>query len=91
MKYALDSRIATRSPRVYENVPLMVGLAAGIAMIAGVALLRGQQKTRRYGDRAAERRSALNMFVAGNFPRRRRIDQSGAHPLFERRQDAYDT
>ncbi|GIZ50516.1 hypothetical protein [Noviherbaspirillum aridicola] len=90
MKYALDSRIATRSPRVYENVPLMVGLAAGIAMIAGVALMRGQHRTRRYGDHAMERRRPANMFAAGIFPRRRRIDQTGTHPLFERRQDAYE-
>lgn len=89
MKYALDSRIATRSPRVYENVPLMVGLAAGIAMLAGVAFVRVQRKSRRYGDHGTERRRAMNMFAAGSFPRRRRIDQSGAHPLFERRQDAY--
>lgn len=90
MKYALDSRIATRSPRVYENVPLMVGLAAGIAMIAGVTLMRGQRKSRRYADRAFDRRRPANMFAAGIFPRRRTIDVSGAHPLFERRQDAYE-
>lgn len=89
MKSAFDSRIATRSPRVYENVPLMVGLAAGIAMIAGVTLMRGQRKTRRYADHAMERRRPANMFAAGMFPRRRDIDQSGEHPLFERRQDAY--
>ncbi|HEY8607693.1 MAG TPA: hypothetical protein VIM12_11330 [Noviherbaspirillum sp.] len=90
MKSALDSRIATRSPRVYENVPLLVGLAAGIAMLAGVTLMRGQRKERRYADRAIERRRPANMFAAGVFPKRRAIDRSGARPLFERRQGAYE-
>jgi hypothetical protein len=89
MKSGFDSRIATRSPRVYENVPLLVGLAAGIAMLAGATFLRGQRKDRRYADRGLDRRRPSNMFAAGVFPLRRYIDRSGTRPLFERRQSAY--
>jgi hypothetical protein len=72
------------------NTQLVVGLVGAVAVIAGISVVRGKQKTKRYGDRAIERRKAANMFAAGVFPRRRAIDQSGQKPVFERRQSAYE-
>lgn len=74
-----------------SNVWLGLGLAAGMAALAWATLRSSAPPARRYGDRGIERRNPLHLFVAGNHPRRRRIDRSGGHPLFERRQSVYET
>ncbi|QAU35458.1 hypothetical protein [Janthinobacterium sp. 17J80-10] len=71
--------------------PALLGAIAGVALLAGWSVLRTRQQARRYADHAPERRTPLSMFVGGDHPRRRRIDHSGTHPLFERRQSVYDT
>jgi hypothetical protein len=73
------------------NIQFIVGLAAGIAVIAGWSALRAGPRQRRYGDHAGERRAPLSLFTGGPHPRRRHIDRSGAHPLFERRKSVYDS
>lgn len=90
MENKYRTKISTRESRVLSNTPLLVGLAGGLAVIAGLSLLRSKQRDRRYADHALERRRPSNMFEAGAFPRRRKIDQSGARPVFERRQSAYE-
>lgn len=90
MENKYRTKISTRESRMLSNTPLLVGLAGGLAVIAGLSLLRFKQRDRRYADHALERRRPSNMFEAGAFPRRRKIDRSGARPLFERRQSAYE-
>lgn len=70
--------------------PVLLGAVAGIALLAGWSVLRNRQRSRRYADHAQERRTPLSMFTGGDHPRRRAIDYSGSHPLFERRQSVYD-
>lgn len=73
------------------NLWLGLGLAVGLVGLAWLS--RGavrQPARRRYADRGMERRNPLHFFLAGNYPRRRAIDRSGARPLFERRQSVYD-
>ena len=90
----MDTRIriktSTGSRRFLSNRPLVFGLLGSLAMVAGVTTMRMKNKGRRYGDHGSERRHPLSMFAAGAFPRRRKIDRSGEHPLFERRQSAYE-
>lgn len=74
-----------------RTTPLLMGLAGGLAVLAGLTMMRNTNKSRRYGDRTTDRRKPTNMFAAGVFPQRRRIDRSGERPLFERRQSAYDS
>lgn len=70
---------------------LWLGVAGTLAAAAWLSLsARERPKARRYADRSAERRNPMNFFTAGNFPHRRKIDNNGAHPLFERRQSVYD-
>lgn len=72
------------------NAGLWLGLAAGAAALAWMTARSGRRQGRRYADRGQERRNPLHFFLAGAYPRRRRIDRSGARPLFERRQSMYD-
>ncbi|SNT25623.1 hypothetical protein SAMN06265795_11967 [Noviherbaspirillum humi] len=77
----------------FSQRSLLMGTAAGVAVFIGLSLLRRQHnlpRDRRYGDRLVERRNPLNLFPLGSHPRRRRIDLSGTHPLFERRASAYE-
>ncbi len=83
-------RTSTGARRFLSNRPLVLGLLGSLAMVAGVTAMRVKHKGRRYSDHADDRRNPLNMFAAGGFPRRREIDHSGEHPLFERRQSAYE-
>lgn len=70
---------------------LLLGVAGTLAAAAWFSLAaRERQKARRFADRDKERRNPMNLFIAGNFPQRRKIDRNGAHPLFERRQSVYD-
>ena len=84
--------IPAKIPRRFlAGKPALLGMAAGLAVLAGWSALRAsRQPLRRYADHAMERRAPLSLFIAGDYPRRRRIDRSGTHPLFERRQDVYE-
>lgn len=66
---------------------LLLGVAGGLA---AVALLAKTRRTRRREDYDAERRNPLHFFLANKDAHRRRIDQSGKRPLFERRQSVYE-
>jgi hypothetical protein len=82
-----DSGMASRTG-------LWLGLAVGAAAVAAYAWRSTRTepvKARRFADRGEDRRNPLHFFLAGNFPRRRRIDRSGRRPLFERRASVYDT
>ena len=81
-----------KTPRRFSaGVPLLAGTMLGLMFAAGWTAFRNSRPAlRRYTDHAPERRSPLSLFTAGDHPRRRKIDQSGSHPLFERRQDVYD-
>lgn len=70
--------------------PALLGAVAGLALLAGWSALRTRRRSRRYADHNLERRTPLSMFAGGEHPRRRTIDYSGSHPLFERRQSVYD-
>jgi hypothetical protein len=70
---------------------LWAGIAAGLAALAWVSAKPTTKQTRRHADRGEERRNPLHFFLAGSYPRRRRIDRSGANPLFERRQSVYES
>ncbi|RJG01952.1 hypothetical protein [Noviherbaspirillum sedimenti] len=70
--------------------PMLLGAATGLALFAGWSALRANRRARRYADHGLERRAPLSMFAGGDHPRRREIDYSGTHPLFERRQSVYD-
>lgn len=91
MRSRYKTRTSSGYARILTNTPVLASLAGGVALVAGISLLRAKQKTRRYADRAPDRRSAQNMFLAGVFPLRRSIDRSGRRPLFERRQSAYES
>lgn len=77
-----------------RNVPLPSpgkGLLIGVAgSVAALALLAKGRRDRRYEDHDAERRNPLHFFLPNGSARRRAIDRSGKHPLFERRQSVYD-
>lgn len=83
-------------PRTVErrpggSKPYLTGALLGLAIAAGWAALQTNRRPhRRYADHAPERRSPLSLFTAGDHPRRRAIDRSGTHPLFERREDVYE-
>lgn len=81
-----------RAPHRFRiGTPVLLGAITGLAVLAGWSALRANRPhLRRYADHASERRSPLSLFIAGDYPRRRRIDRSGAHPLFERRQEVYE-
>jgi hypothetical protein len=85
--------IDARTPRRFlVNKPALLGMAASMAILVGWSALRARHRhSRRYADHASERRAPLSLFIAGDHPRRRRIDHSGFHPLFERRQSVYES
>lgn len=83
-------RPAKPSHRSPTGTAVMMGAAATLLLFAGWSALRTARRSRRYTDHAAERRAPLGMFAGGDHPRRRRIDHSGTHPLFERRQSVYE-
>lgn len=81
----------TTSRRFGGNKPYLTGAALGLALAVGwMAWQAARRPHRRYADNAVERRSPLSLFTAGDHPRRRAIDRSGAHPLFERREEVYE-
>ncbi len=82
---------AAHSLRPGKKTSLALGAIACLAIYAGWSRMRSPHHQRRYADHATERRTPINLFSIGDYPRRRQIDRSGAHPLFERRQSAYDT
>jgi hypothetical protein len=69
---------------------LLIGVAGGLAALAWLSMGSQRRKTRRYADRAEDRRNPMHFFLAGRYPQRREIDCSGERPLFERRQSVYD-
>lgn len=84
---------ASRRPSRHSRIgkPVLLGATIGLAMLAGWSAFHARrQHLRRYADHASERRSPLSLFIGGDHPRRRRIDRSGTHPLFERRQEVYE-
>lgn len=92
----MDDNYQTQVPppsqrRSGTGMQFIVGLTAGIAVIAGWSALRAGRRQRRYGDHTSERRAPLSLFTGAPHPRRRRIDHSGTHPLFERRRSVYDS
>lgn len=82
-----------RAPRRFRiGKPVLLSATIGLAVLAGWSALRANRRhLRRYADHATERRSPLSLFIGGDYPRRRRIDSSGTHPLFERRQEVYES
>jgi hypothetical protein len=80
----------TGNDRPIAKKAIMIGVAGGLAAIAWLAIGRDRRRSRRYADRAPDRRNPLHFFLAGAYPRRRTIDVSGRRPLFERRQSVYD-
>ena len=84
--FSIDKNIE----RAMHNKPLVIGAAAGIAVAAGLLAFRKTKRSRRYADRAIERRNPMSLFTPGLYLRRRAIDHSGAHPLFERRASVYE-
>ncbi|HJV75069.1 MAG TPA: hypothetical protein VJ654_12665 [Noviherbaspirillum sp.] len=90
MKNQKNSDASSTAKHLTARKTVLIGLAA-LAAGAWLSTTQHRQKLRRYADFGTERRNPLNFFLAGRFPHRREIDQSGAHPLFERRQSVYDT
>lgn len=85
------SVLPTMPRRFGTKTPYVAGAILGLGIIAGwVAVQASRRPHRRYADRAQDRRSPMSLFIAGDHPRRREIDRSGAHPLFERREEVYD-
>lgn len=78
-----------RTPRLLSGKALLIGVAGGIAAMAWLSM-RERQQDRRFADRFQERRNPMHFFLAGTYPRRRKIDVSGQRPLFERRASVYD-
>jgi hypothetical protein len=77
--------------RTSGGTPYLAGAMLGLAIAAAWAVMQsGRSQQRRYADRAPERRAPMSLFIAGDHPRRRAIDRSGAHPLFERREEVYE-
>jgi hypothetical protein len=70
---------------------LLLGVAGSLAAVAWLTKARDPGKAKRYADRGEERRNPMHFFLAGRYPRRRKIDLSGERPLFERRQSVYDS
>lgn len=81
---------ATGTRRTRSAMPLLLAFAGGLALFATWQSAQASQKARRFSDHAQERRNPLSLFIAGPHPRRREIDRSGGHPLFERRQSVYE-
>lgn len=90
MKNQKNSDASSRAMHLTVRKAVLIGLTA-VAAGAWLSTTRHRQKLRRFSDFGTERRNPLNFFLAGSFPHRREIDQSGAHPLFERRQSVYET
>ncbi len=83
--------ISTGSARRHlSGTPVLLGFAGSLALLAGLSLLRNRPRARRYADHAQDRRNPMSLFIPAGDARRREIDLSGAHPLFERRQSVYD-
>lgn len=78
-----------RPIRIGSNKALLIGAVGGLAALAWLTL-RERHHERRYADHHEERRNPMHFFLAGKYPRRRKIDVSGRRPLFERRQSVYD-
>jgi hypothetical protein len=83
-------RETERASRRVSGTTLLLGVAGGLAAMAWLASRNSSQQSRRYADRHEERRNPLHFFLAGKYPRRRKIDLSGKRPLFERRQSVYE-
>jgi hypothetical protein len=85
------ARSTESTGRSRPRTALWFGMAAGLAALAWMSAKPAVAQARRYADRGQDRRNPLHFFLAGGYPRRRRIDQSGTRPLFERRQSVYDS
>lgn len=84
-------KTSERAAGLMSSKALLLGVAGSLAAVAWLSKGREQRsKSRRYADRGADRRNPMHFFLAGRFPRRRKIDSSGERPLFERRQSVYD-
>lgn len=79
-----------RTTRRVSGKALLIGVAGSLAAVAWLSM-RERHRERRYADRFEERRNPMHFFLAGKYPRRRKIDVSGQRPLFERRQSVYET
>lgn len=79
-----------RSTGLLSGKALLIGVAGGLAAMAWLSM-RERHQERRFADRFEERRDPMHFFLAGQYPRRRKIDVSGERPLFERRQSVYDS
>lgn len=91
MRHDNEGQAAGRMAGLGSRKTLLLGVAGTLAAAAWFSLAaRERPKARRYADRDTDRRNPMNLFVAGKFPQRRKIDRNGAHPLFERRQSVYD-
>lgn len=89
MEKESDYQGSYRSNRIGSNKALLIGAVGGLAALAWLTL-RERHHDRRYADHHEERRNPMHFFLAGKYPRRRKIDVSGQRPLFERRQSVYD-
>lgn len=89
MEKEYRTRENRRTPRLLSGKTLLIGVAGGLAAMAWLSM-RERQQDRRFADRFQERRNPMHFFLAGAYPRRRRIDVSGQRPLFERRASVYD-
>jgi hypothetical protein len=83
------SREKQRATLMSRNT-LLIGIAGSLIAGALWSMVRQQRRSRRYADHGVDRRNPMHFFLAGRPPQRRKIDRSGQHPLFERRQSVYD-
>lgn len=89
MEKEYQFRDTGRPASLVSGKTLLIGVAGGLAAFALLSM-REHHHARRYADNHEERRNPMRFFLAGKYPRRRKIDLSGQHPLFERRQSVYD-
>jgi hypothetical protein len=91
MEQDADRMHTEHQPSGITKTGLLLGLAAGVAgLVWATARQHRPLAERRFADRGLERRNPMHFFLAGNYPHRRAIDNSGRRPLFERRQSVYD-
>lgn len=89
MEKEYQNRESGHQTRLLSGKALLIGVAGGLAAMAWLSM-RERHQERRFADRFEERRNPMHFFLAGAYPRRRKIDVSGQRPLFERRASVYD-